>query len=115
MSIDKINFDTTANVESEWFINKDLDLAYFSAFASDSIPSDTSTDVGSDPWSAMNALTSLCAPIKSSLLVREKNKGAHNAIFEVPAKRKGQKLILFGWIKTEPVACESSGGNFESP
>ena len=39
MRIDKINFDTTANVESEWFINKDLDLAYFSAFASDSVTS----------------------------------------------------------------------------
>jgi len=38
---------------------KKLDLAYFSAFASDSVPLDTNTDVDSDPWSAMNALTSL--------------------------------------------------------
>jgi len=44
-SFDKLDFDTTANVESEWFINEDLDLAYFFAFASDSVPSDTSTDV----------------------------------------------------------------------
>ena len=60
-SIDKLDFDTTANVESEWFINEDLDLAYFFAFASDSVPLDTSTDVDNDPWSIMNALTSLRA------------------------------------------------------
>jgi len=107
MSTDKLDFDTTANVESKWFINEDLDLAYFSAFASDSVPSDTSTHVGSDPWSAMNALTSLRAPIKSSLLVREKIGSAHNALFEVPTKRKGQKPILFGRIKIAPVSCES--------
>jgi len=90
-------------------------LDYFSAFASDFVPSDASTDVDSDPWSAMNALTSLCAPIKLSLLVREKIGGAHNAFFEVSAKRKGQKPILFGQIEIETVACKSSGGNFESP
>ena len=48
-SIDKLDFDTTANVEGEWFINENLDLTYFSAFASDSVPSDTSTDVDNDP------------------------------------------------------------------
>jgi len=78
--------DTTANVESEWFINKDLDFAYFSTIALDVVPSDTSTDVGRDPWSIVNALTSLHAPTKSSLLVREKIGSAHNALFEVPAK-----------------------------
>ena len=31
MSIDELNFSTTANVKSEWFINEDLDLVYFSA------------------------------------------------------------------------------------
>jgi len=115
MSIGKLSSDTTANVEGEWFINEDLDLAYFSIFASDSIPSDTSTDVDSDPWSAMNALTSLHAPTKSSLLVCEKIGSAHDALFEVPARRKGQKPILFGRIKTESVACESSRGDSESP
>jgi len=59
----------------------------------------------------MNVLTSLCVPIKSSLLVCEKIISAYNALFEVPAKRKGQKPILFGRIETEPVACESSGDN----
>ena len=38
-SIDKLDFDTIANVEGEWFINENLDLAYFSAFASNSVPS----------------------------------------------------------------------------
>ena len=46
-SIDKLNFNTTANVECEWFVNEDLDLVSFSAFASDSVLLDTSTDVNS--------------------------------------------------------------------
>ena len=48
-SIDKLDFTTTVDVEGEWFINENLDLAYFSAFAFDSVPSDTSTDIDSDP------------------------------------------------------------------
>jgi len=48
-SIDKLDFDATINVEGEWFIKKNLDLAYFSAFASDSVLSHNSTDVDSDP------------------------------------------------------------------
>ena len=39
----------------------------FSVFASDSVLSDTSTDVDDDPWSAIDALTSLHVPIRSSL------------------------------------------------
>ena len=109
MSIGKLSSDTTANVEGEWFINEDLNLAYFSTFASDSVPSDTSTDVNSDPWSVMNALTSMHTPTKSSLLVCKKIESAHDALFEVPARRKGQKPILFGRIEMEPVACKSSG------
>jgi len=35
MRIDKLDVDTTADVKGEWFMNKDLDLAYFFAFASD--------------------------------------------------------------------------------
>ena len=41
----KLDFNITTNIEGEWFIIEDLDLVYFSAFASDSIPSDTSIDV----------------------------------------------------------------------
>ena len=29
MSIDKLNFNTTDNVEDKWFINENPDLAYF--------------------------------------------------------------------------------------
>ena len=114
-SIDKLDFNTTANIEGEWFINENLDLAYFSAFASNFVPSDTSTDIESDPWSEMDALTSLRALIKSSLRVPEKIRDAHKALFKVSAKQEGQKPILFGWIETQPVACESSEGNSESP
>jgi len=78
MSIDKLNFNTTANVKDEWFINENLD----------SVPSNTSTDVDSDPWSAMYALTSLSALIKSSLIVNKKIRDARKALFEVPAKRR---------------------------
>jgi len=35
MSIDKLNFNIIANVEGEWFINENLDLAYLSVLASD--------------------------------------------------------------------------------
>ena len=63
-SIDKLDFDTNAHVEGEWFINENLDLTYFSASASDSVPSDTSTDIDIGLWSAMNTLTSLHAPTK---------------------------------------------------
>ena len=95
ISINKLDFHTTTNVEGEWFINENLDLAYFSVFASDSVSSDTSIDIDSDHWLAMKALTSLRAPINSFLIVCEKIRDTHNALFEVPAKRKGQKPILF--------------------
>ena len=67
MSTNKLDVNNTVDDVGEWQINKELDLAYFSAFASDSIPSDTSTDVDDDPWSAIDALTSLHVPMKSSL------------------------------------------------
>jgi len=115
-SVDKLDFNTTANVEGLWFINKNLNLAYFSAFTSDSIPSNTSTNIGSNPWSAMNALTSLHASIKSSFMVHKKFKDACKAFFEAPVKRKGgQKPILFERIESEPIACENSRGGSESP
>jgi len=71
--------------------------------------------VDSDSWSAMNALTSFHAPLKSSLLLHEEIGGIYNAFFKVLAKRKGQKPILFWRIETEPVDYESSEGNSESP
>ena len=115
MSIDKLDFNTTANVKDEWFINENQNLAYFSAFAFDTVPSDTSTDIDIGFWSVMNALTSLHAPTKSSLMVREEIRDELKALFEVPTKLEGPKPILFGRIKSESIAYESSGGNSESP
>jgi len=45
MSTDKLNFTNIANDLSKLFINEDLDLIYFSALTSNSVPSDISTDV----------------------------------------------------------------------
>ena len=58
-SINKLDVNNTADDVGEWYINEELNLAYFFVFASDLVPSDTSTEVGDDPWSAMDALTSL--------------------------------------------------------
>ena len=58
-SINKLDVNNTANDVGKWYINEELDLAYISVFASDSIPSDTSTDVGDDYWSVIDSLTSL--------------------------------------------------------
>ena len=68
-SINKLDVNNTANDVGEWHINEELDLAYLSMFASDFVPSDTSTNVGDDPWSAIDALTSLHVPVRSSLTV----------------------------------------------
>ena len=38
-----------ANVEGEWFINENLDLAYLYVLASYSVPSNTNTNMDSDP------------------------------------------------------------------
>jgi len=46
-------------------------MTYFSALASDSVPSDTSIDVHSNHVSAIYALTSLHIPIRSSFMVHE--------------------------------------------
>jgi len=70
--------------------------------------------VDNDPSSAIDALTSLCASVKWSLMVREKTGDAFRALFEVPTKWKGQKPILFGRIESEPIACESWGCGSES-
>ena len=89
-------------------------MAYFSILASDSVPSDTNSDIDSDPWSAMDALTSLHIPIKSSFMIQEKIGDARKTLFEVPAKRKGQNPILFERSVSESIACESSEGGSES-
>ena len=75
-SVDKLDFNNTANFESEWFINENFDLSYFSALASDSIQSNTSTDINNDSLSIIDALASLHAPVRSSLMVHEKTNDA---------------------------------------
>ena len=55
-SINKLDVNNTADDAGEWYITEELDLANFSMFASDLVPSDTSTDVDEDPWLAIGAL-----------------------------------------------------------
>jgi len=88
--------------------NEELDLVYFFVFASNSEPSDTSTDVDDDPWSAINALISLHVPVRSSLTAYQSVSDAQGSFFEVPARRKGQKLILFGRVESKPATYEHS-------
>ena len=47
-SINKLDVNNTADDVGGWHINEELNLAYFSVFASDSVPSDTSTEVNSN-------------------------------------------------------------------
>ena len=106
-SINKLDVNNTANDVGEWYINEEFNLAYFSVFASDSVPSDTSTKGDNDPWSAIDALTSLHVPVRSSLTVYQSVNDAQGSFFEVPARRKGQKLILFGRVDST-TTCEDS-------
>jgi len=109
-SIDKLDFNNTATVEGEWFINENLDLVYLSALVSDSVPSDTNNLL-----SVIDALTSFHAPVRLSFMVHEKTSDRQGAFFEVSAKHKSQKPILLGRIEPEPMACESSEDNAKSP
>ena len=68
-----------------------------------------------DLWSAMNALTSLHVPVKSSFETYRDAGNAQESIFMVPARRKGQKPILFGRIKSEPMPREESENEKEPP
>jgi len=108
MSINKFDVNNTANDVGEWYINKELDLAYLSMFASDSLLSDTSTDVGDFPWSAIDAFTSLHVPVRSSLTAYQGINEAQGSLFKVPARRKGQRPILYGRIESELMPREDS-------
>lgn len=79
-------------------------MAYSSACASDSIPSDTSTKFDNDVWLAIYALTLLQALIKSSFLAEDKIDNIQGIFFEVPARWRHQKSIYFGRTQTEIVA-----------
>ena len=83
--------------------------------ASNSVSSDTITDVDNDSLFAIDALTSLHALIRSSFMIHDKASDAQGAFFEVPAKHKDQKSILFGRFESEPMTHEISEDDFESP
>ena len=42
--VNELDVNNTANDVGKWYFNEELDFAYFSMFASDSMPSDTSVD-----------------------------------------------------------------------
>jgi len=114
-SINMLDVNNTTNDVGGWYINEELNLTYFSVLASDSVSSDTSTEVDNDPWSAMDALTSLHVPMKSSFKTYQDVGDAHESVFMVPARRKGKKPILFGRIKSELMSHEDSESENESP
>ena len=89
MSINKLDVNNTADDVGEQYINEELNLAYFSVFASDSVPSDTSIKVDNDPQSAMDTLTSFHVPMKSSLKTYQDVGDAQESVFMVPSRRKG--------------------------
>ena len=89
-----VDVNNTANNVGEWYINEELDLAYFFVFVSDFGPSNISTDVGNDPWSAIDALTSLHIPVRSSFTVYQGVNEAQGSLFEIPASRKGQNQFF---------------------
>ena len=114
-SINKLDVNNTADDVGEWCINEELNLTYFSEFVSDSVPSDTSTDVDNDPWSAIDALTSLHVPMRLSLTVYQDVSDAQRSLFMVPVRRKGQRPILFGRVESKSMTRESSESDNESP
>jgi len=73
------------------------------------------TDVDNDPWSAIDALTSLHIPVKSSLTMYHDVGDAQESVSMVPARREGQKSILFERIKSKLIPCEDSESENESP
>jgi len=112
-SVNKLNVNNTVNDVGEWYINEELDLLYFSMFASDSVPSDTSTDVDADLLLAIDALTSLHVLVRSSLTAYQSVSDAQGSFFEVLARCKGQKLILFGRVESKPTTCEDTKNETE--
>ena len=63
----------------------------------------------------MDALTSLHVPMKLSLKMYKDVGDAQESVFMVPARRKGQKSILFGRIKSELMSREESESENEPP
>ena len=82
---------------------------------SDFVPSDTSTDVNDDPWSTIDALTSVHVPLRSSLTAYQGVSDAQGSLFMVPARRKGQRSILFGRVESKLMTREDSESEDKSP
>jgi len=114
MTINKLNVNNLTNDVGEWYMNEELDLTYFFMLASDFMPSDTSTDVDDDPWSTIDALTSLHVLVRSSLIAYQGVSDVQGSLFMVPARRKGQRPILFGRVESKSMTWESSGSDDES-
>jgi len=89
-STKKLDVNNTADDVGEWYINEELDLAYFSVLAADSVPSDTSIDIDDDPWSAIGALTSLHVPVRSSFTAYQGVSDAQESLFMIPARCKAK-------------------------
>ena len=79
------------------------------------LPSDTSTDVNDDLWSTIDALTSLHAPLRSSFTACQRFSDVQETFFKVAARRKGQKLILFGGVESDSIIQEDSESDVEPP
>ena len=77
--------------------------------------SDTSTDIGDDPWSAIDALTSLHVPVRSSLTVYQGVSDTQESLFKVSARCKGQRPILFRRVKSKLITREDSESKNEPP
>jgi len=79
------------------------------------VSSDTSTDIGDDPWSAIDALTSLHVPVRSSLTVYQGVSDTQESLFKVSARCKGQRPILFRRVKSKLITREVSESKNEPP
>ena len=76
-----------------------------------SVLSDTSTEVDNDPWSAVDALISLHVPMRSSLKMYQDVSDAQGSLFKVPSRRKGQRPIIFGRVKSKSITREEARMN----
>jgi len=114
-SINKLDVNNTTDDVGEWYIDEELDLAYPSVFASDFVPLDTSTNVGDDSWSAIDALTSLHVLVRSSLTAHQGVSDAQRSLFKVLARHKGLRPILFRRVESKSITHEDSESENEPP
>ena len=63
----------------------------------------------------MDTLTSLHAPMKSSLKTYQDVGDAQESVLLVPVRRRGQKLIFFERIESELMSHKDSKSENESP